>query len=199
MTKIILKSAAIGLFAATIFAGCAASNQAQTNNTNQSGGYVDPELQGAPAWVMMPELEGAVAAVGSAPRNAGADYSFQRNEAMADARDQLARQLSIKVSNMFKSFKSSTGSGKDGTFDRSSESVSKQIASQTLQGSKMKNYWISRSGTMYVLVALDTGAVKEQMEKAVKTSFKNDRAMYQKFLASKAQGELDRELEKAMQ
>jgi hypothetical protein len=34
------------------------------------------------------------------------------------------------------------------------------------------------------------------MEKSVKTSFKNDKALYQKFLASKAQGELEAELEK---
>jgi hypothetical protein len=35
------------------------------------------------------------------------------------------------------------------------------------------------------------------MEEAVKTSFKNDKAMYQKFLAAKAEGDLDKQLEKA--
>ena len=35
------------------------------------------------------------------------------------------------------------------------------------------------------------------MDKAIKTSFKNDNAMYQKFLAAKADGQLDTELEKA--
>jgi len=37
------------------------------------------------------------------------------------------------------------------------------------------------------------------MDEAVQTSFKNDKAMYQKFLAAKADGELDAELEKFAQ
>lgn len=161
--------------------------------------YVDPELQGAPKWVMMPFVEGTIAEVGSAGRNAGNDLSFQREEAMADARDNLAKQISVKVNNMFKSFKSVTGTGADATFDKSSERVSKQIASQTLSGTRVKDTWISRSGTLYVLMIVDTNSVTDMMEKATKTSFKNDKALYQKFLASKAQGELDKELEKLEQ
>ncbi|VAY86663.1 hypothetical protein MNB_ARC-1_41 [hydrothermal vent metagenome] len=158
--------------------------------------YIDPELKGAPKWVMIPEVKGFVAEMGSASRNAGNDFSFQREEAMADARDNLAKQISIKVNNMFKSFKSVTGSGTDVTFDKSSERVSKQIASKTLTGSKVKDTWISRSGTLYVLMVINSQNVTNMMEKAVKTSFKNDKAMYQKFLASKAQDELTQELEK---
>ncbi len=116
---------------------------------------------------------------------------------MADARSNLAKQSSIKVNTMFKSYKGVTGSGKNATFDKASDSVSKQIASQTLSGTKVKDTWISRSGTLYILMVVDTESVSNMMEKAVKTSFKNDEAMYQQFLASKAQGELERELEKS--
>ena len=47
------------------------------------------------------------------------------------------------------------------------------------------------------MVGINTEEVKNKMEDAVKTSFKNDKAMYQKFLAEKANGELAAELEKA--
>ena len=153
------------------------------------------ELSNAPKWVLMPFVEGSMSDIGSAPANAGSDVSFQRNQAMADARDNLARQMGVKVGNMIKSFKASTGAKGDATFDQSSEQVSKQIASQTLIGSKIKDMWISDSGTMYVLVVLDTEAVIAQMDKNIKTSMGNEKAMYQKFLAKKGQDELAKELE----
>jgi hypothetical protein len=153
------------------------------------------ELSGAPKWVLMPFVEGSMSDIGSAPSNAGGDVSFQRNQAMADARDNLARQMGVKVGNMIKSFKASTGAKADATFDQSSEQVSKQIASQTLVGTKIKDAWISDSGTMYVLVVLDTEAVIDQMDKNIKTSMGNEKAMYQKFLAKKSQDELAKELE----
>lgn len=193
MKKTIINTLGALSMASLIFTGCGSSSSLSTPTVKT---YVNPELVGAPKWVMMPFVEGTIAEVGSAPVNAGNDFSFQREEAMADARDNLAKQIATKVSNMFKSYKSSTGSGSNATFDKSSEKVSKQIASETLSGTVVKDTWISSSGTFYILMAIDTQSVSKMMEESVKTSFKNDGAMYQKFLASKAQGELDRELEK---
>lgn len=194
MKRVLLGTAVIGTL---FFTGCANQPNQITQPTNQV--YVDPELDGAPTWVLMPMVEGTIAEVGSAKKNVAGDISFQRNEAMADARDNLAKLISTKVKNMFKSFKSATGTGETATFDKSVETVSKQIASQTLNGTEVKGTWISKTGTLYVLMAVNSDAVANMMEKTIKSnsSFKNDRALYQKFLASKAQGELDTELEKA--
>jgi len=190
MRKLILKSLLVASMSSVVFTGC------WWNDTTVGEAYVDTELQGAPKWVLVPQVKGFVAELGSASKNAGNDFSFQREEAMADARDNIARQISVKVNNMFKAFKSVTGSGADSTFDKSSEKVSKQIASQTLSGTKVQDTWMSKSGTLYILMVIDTKSVVDIVEKNIKTSFKNDKAMYQKFLASKAQGELDQELEK---
>jgi len=194
MKRVLLSTVTVSTL---FFTGCAN----QPNQVTQPAGqvYVDPELDGAPTWVLMPMVEGTIAEVGSAKKNMAGDISFQRNEAMADARDNLARLISTKVKNMFKSFKSSTGTGEAATFDKSVETVSKQIASQTLNGTEVKGTWISKTGTLYVLMAVNSDAVANMMEKTIKSnsSFKNDQALYQKFLASKAQGELDTELEKA--
>jgi len=192
MRKFFIATASALFAVSVVFTGCSSKEDSiQADMT-----YVDPEFQGAPKWVMVPHVQGFVSEVGSAPRNAADDKSFQRAEAMANARDNIARQISINVDNMFKSFKAATGSAKDATFDRSSETVSKQIASQSLNNTVVKDTWISRNGNLYVLMAINTDSVIATTEEAIKTSFKNDKALYQKFLAQKAQDELAQELEK---
>ena len=180
---------------ATILAGCMGTNAPEKQAEPDFRCKQDGQL--APKWTCNPYLEGSIVALGVAPKNAGSDIGMQRAEAMAEGRDALATQLSVKVSTLFKSYKATTGSGAEATFDKANSKVSKQLASQTLNGSKGVESWKSNTGTMYILVGLSNEPVKAQMEKAVKTSFKNDKAMYQKFLAAKAAGELDAELEKA--
>jgi hypothetical protein len=198
ISKSLLKLLASGVVVSAVLTGC---NQAGLNAPTSSGDiYVDPEFQGAPDWVMnTPFINGKLTAVGSAPRNAGNDMQFQKELAIGSGRDNLARQISISVKNMLKRFASSTGTGKDGTYDNSSETVSKQIASETITNSRAIKSWISKTGTYYVLVVKDTSSVVDTMDKKVKTSYKNDKAMYQRFLHAKAQGELEQELEKMNQ
>lgn len=153
----------------------------------------------APKWTCNPYKEGAIVALGIAPQNAGNDYSMQMAEAMAEGRDSLANQISVKVSTLFKSFKATTGAGVDATYDKATSKVSKQLASETLSGSRAIETWKSGAGNLYVLVGVSNEPVKEKMEDAIKTSYKNDKALYQEFKAYKAQGDLDKELEKAAQ
>jgi hypothetical protein len=194
MNKKVIKVLASGVVIATMFSGC---EQPNLNVQAKKDIYVDPEFQGAPDWVMnTPFMNGKLTAVGSAPRNAGNDIQFQKELAIGTARDNLARQVSVSVKNMLKKFVSTTGSGKAGTYDNASENVSKQIANETITNSRAIKSWISRTGTYYVLVVKDTASVVDSMDKNIKTSFKNDKAMYQKFLHAKAQGELEQELEK---
>jgi len=152
----------------------------------------------APQWVCDggATMEGGLFAVGSAERSA-LGPSFQRQEATAAARDDLARQIGIKVKNMFKQFQATTGIGDAQTAEKATQNVSKQVASQTLAGSKVMKVWIAPSGTMYVLVGMpDPQAVQQEVKKAVKTSLRNDNALWQKFLAQKADKELDAAVDK---
>ena len=183
----------LGSAALIAFTGC--TNKQQTKPQTPSC-----QIDGtkAPKWVCMPEdVEGGIVAVGSAPKNAAGDIQFQREEAMAAARDALARRLSVKVKNMFKQFKATTGAGNNQTFEKATQSVSKQLSSKILRNSKQLNMWISPKGTMYVLVGIpNQEELKEEVKNAVKTSLKNDQALYQKFLSKKAQEELDKAIEK---
>lgn len=186
--------------ASIAFTGCMGGNQPAPAAAPAAAPQFFCEQDGvrAPEWTCNPYVEGAMAAIGIAKMNAGGDKSFQRTEAMADARDALASQIETKVSNLFKSYKASTGTGDSATFDQSSSKVSKQLASQTIQGSKQRASWTNpKTKELYLLVAVSSEPVKQSMENAVKTSFKDDQALYQKFLSEKANGELDKELEKA--
>jgi len=152
----------------------------------------------APSWVCDggAMMEGGVFAVGSAePSPLG--RSFQRTEAAAAARDSLARQIKIKVKNMFKQFQATTGIGDAQTAEKATQNVSKQVAQATLAGSKVMKVWMSPKGTMYVLVGMpDPKAIQAEVKKAVKTSLKNDNALWQKFLAQKADKDLDAAVDK---
>jgi hypothetical protein len=49
---------------------------------------------------------------------------------------------------------------------------------------------------MYVLVGLDAASVEKLAESAIKTSMKNERALWQQFQAGKAQDELAADIAK---
>ncbi len=151
----------------------------------------------APPWVCSPDVAGGIAAVGTASKSP-AGPGFQRQEAMASGRDALARQISVKVKNMFKNFTQQTGVGDAATVDKLSANVSKQIANQTLAGSKQAKRWMAPDGTMYLLVVLDPTAAVEATKATVKTSLRNEQALWQQFQAKKANAELDAEIEKEM-
>ena len=154
-------------------------------------------FNGAPQWVFTPELESGLAAAGSA-KIGPAGMQFAKTEAMASGRDELARMLELKVQNMVKNFTQTTGIGDAQTVDKVSAQVSKQVANQTLTGSRQKDIWQSPCNELWVLVALDPTLVKAQTSQAIMSSFKNDNALWQQFQSQKAFEELEKEIGKEL-
>jgi len=191
--KKVLVSATIALGLMGVMTGCM-NNQPQQPNLEAC--MIDGKQ--APSWVCDggAMMEGGLFAVGSAEMSP-LGRSFQRTEATAAARDALARQIKVKVKNMFKQFQATTGIGDEQTAEKATQNVSKQVAQATLSGSKVMKVWLSPKGTMYVLVGMpDPKAVQQEVKKAVKTSLHNDKALWQKFLAQKADKELDAAVDK---
>jgi len=154
---------------------------------------VSEELSKFPNWVIDPSYEDATAAVGSAIiGNAG--LSFARQQAMANARDQLALSIEVKVSTMFKSYVNSVGLGGADGVDAVATSVSKQVASQTLRGSTQKEMAVV-DNELYVLVVIPNETLREEAKKTVNTSMANDKAMWQEFKADQGQKELEYAIE----
>ncbi len=186
----ILGIAVAGIAGAMLVTSCGEKKQAKT------GFEGNPCFKGAPAWVLSPDASGLkLAAVGSA-KMSKAGMQFTRTEALANARDELARMIELRVKNMVKNFMQVTGVGDAETVDRVSVQVSKQVAYQTIRGSKQKEIWMSPCNELYVLVSVDPKMVKEFIKTQVETSLKNEQALWQLYQAKKAYEELDREIDK---
>ena len=201
MSNSLIKASSIALVLSLFLVGCSSNPKPQEQKQESEKPNFACKQDGvlAPDFTCDPVSKGSIVALGVAKMNAGNDKAFQRTEAMSSARDALARQIEVKVSNLFKKYKATTGSGADSTFDKATSDVSRQLASQTLQNSKQigKSWRHPKTHELFILVGVNVDDVAKKVEEATKTSFKNDKALYQQFLADKANGELDAELEKA--
>lgn len=194
--SIIIVISFIGLIMALY--GCATAPQPQQQAQEEPDcGYPDTPMRKAPGWICDEPVPGIeVSAVGSF-RKTKAGVQFQKTQAAAAARNQLAAQMKIHVKQLIKSYTETTGIGDSETVDTVSSDVSKQITSATLVGSKIfRSRTNPETKTMYVLVGLDAEKTKKTAEQAIKTSMNNKKALWQKFLAKQAQDELEAEVAK---
>lgn len=122
-------------------------------------------LKGAPNWVLNAG-QGDMSAIGSA-EIVGGDINFARNEALALARDEIARQVEVKITGMLQNAKSKS---KSDMGDASMQSITEQITKQTtntiLSGTKQTDTWTNGSH-IFVLAKLDESN-KAKLEANVK-------------------------------
>ena len=176
-----------------VIGGCAKGNDRQKiEDVVLSPDCIFPDTEGenAPAWVCGEPVEGLeVSTVGIAERTS-AGISYQRQMAESDARVRLASQLSTRVQSLVKQYVATTGSGDDETVDRVSSSVSRQLTDLRLVGSRFFTSRVSSNGTLYVLFGLDKQLVDRHLEESMLNSLQNDRVVWQKMQADKADDEL---------
>lgn len=182
-----IKKLLVVSIAAMFVAGCAGNKALECS-------FPDHTETPAPGWVCDQPVEGVeVSAVGVAEKSA-AGHSFMKQMAATDARVQLAQQVQVQVRNMIKQYVESTGTADAETVDRVNTSVTKQITSESLVGSKIYKTITSPTGSLYVLVGLDPNNSANAAQKAIRTSMGNDQALWQQFKAGKAQDELAAEI-----
>jgi LPP20 lipoprotein len=157
---------------------------------------LEEEYQHAPDWVLAQVDAETFSAVGSAHIGKGG-IQFARTEALANARSELARQVSVKVRGLVNTFAQQTGIGDDQTLDAFSRQVSKLVTDETLAGSREKDTWISPSSDIYVLAVLEAAVVQETVRRQVISGYQQDSARWQEFKARNGNEELDAEIEKA--
>jgi len=150
----------------------------------------------APDWICDKPVEGiAIYAIGSTTKSA-AGYDYMKSMAATSARVQLAQNMQVQVRNMIKQYVETTGQTDSETVDKVMTSVTKQITNQTLVGTKIIKTRTSPSGNLYVLVGMSEDSVQKASEKALKTSMRNDSALWQQFKAKQSQDELAAEISK---
>jgi hypothetical protein len=193
MIKTISSIALAGLIATTMI-GC--SSKAPTVEEQVQQEEIDfrckQENVVAPKWTCVPSMEGVYAGVGVAQKSA-AGMGFMQREALANGRSNLAQQINSQVKDKVETFTRATGNGEKETIDQVVTAVSKQVAKVDLQGSKMSNSWQAPSGALYLLVTVPLSAVNTEVKNSVKSSFKNDEALWQQFQSKNALEELEKE------
>ena len=178
---------ALGLLS-LILAGCASIDKDKMVAVQCT--FPDAPSQAAPGWICDQPVQGLeVYAVGVREKTA-AGLQFQKDQATAAARVNLAQQMKTHVTNMVKQYAETTGAGSTETVDQVSTSVSKLITNETLEGSKLFKTVTSPNGTMYALVGFDPKLARKKAEDTLKTSMNNDKALWQQFKAQKGQDEL---------
>ena len=188
MIKTITSLAFAGLIAASI-TGCGGSKPAAKEEADFR---CKQENVLAPSWTCLPMVEGAYAGVGIAQKS-GAGMGHMRKIATANGRDDLALQIEAQVKTKVETFTRTTGVGDNETVDQVNTAVSKQLAKVVLQGSKAVDSWQAPSGALYLLVTVPEATVNGEVKNAVKTSFKNDQALWQQFQSQQALESLDKE------
>ncbi|WFE69373.1 LPP20 family lipoprotein [Thiomicrospira sp. R3] len=182
----------VGLVGALMLVGCA-GKQAKLDGVMAQDCEYTAGVK-APQWYCDPHYEGGIAAVGEAAPNPAGDNNMQRTVAMANARDDLARQMEVQVKNMLENWTRTTGVGEDQTYEANIANVSRQVANQTLVGSTQIARWVAPDGTLVLLVGVKDQA---QLSSAIRTSLRNEDALWQQFQSQQALDALDREIDKS--
>jgi len=158
--------------------------------------FPDTPDTAAPGWICDQPVKGVeLTAIGSTTKS-GAGYDYMKSMAATSARIQLAQNMQVQVRNIVKQYIETTGQADSETVDKVMTSVTKQITNQTLVGTKIIKTRSSPTGNLYVLVGMNKDSVQKATEKALKTSMRNDAALWQQFKAKQSQDELAAEISK---
>ena len=177
-----MKRIAFGLLALTIcigFTGCKSAPKADSDKTmfdymqQQVGKITD---------------KGGMAEVGIGESR---NTQLAITKAKVEARKNLAQLVSVKIENLEKAFIEEVGEAGGSEMNELFSSATKQITSQTLQGTVPKEQKYEENDgiyTAYILMVLDP--------EVIHASLKNNgkKHLYERFRASKAFAELDQEM-----
>jgi LPP20 lipoprotein len=146
------------------------------------GSMMAKELEGAPDWAVKGHGDDKAKVYGVGSVTGTANVALARSTAEARGRTAIARSLQIKVKSMLKDYQASTTGGEEynkAAYDEQYiEDTSKQITDLTLSGTIREDTWIAKTGTYYVLMALDVKHFKDAVG-SMKTLSEDIRAAVQ--------------------
>ena len=164
--NLILKIQLILIITLIVLIGCAGGNRSGSSESTQS------EM---PNWFSKRELSDDVyIGVGMAKKQ---KPSLALKVATARARDDIAKQISLKVENMMQDFMQESGIGKNAESLEFTSSVAQQIANTTLRGSSVELQERAEDGTWYVRVIYS----KVDAKNAVLESVRLEKSLFNEF------------------
>jgi hypothetical protein len=152
---------------------------------------VEDQSSNYPDWFLNPpKAADAIFAIGIAQK---ATMQLSMDIATSSARDEVARVVGVKVSNMVKNFMEQAGVNEESQYTEFSSTVSKQIADNTISGSQRDKMYIDNTTTphtVYVLVKLNLA----DMSGSIDALMKKQAAAYAQLRANKGFEDLANEL-----
>jgi hypothetical protein len=151
MIQLFLGAAALATVVAT--AGCG-------KDVTTPDEQLPNEFAGAPTWV----LEGCSAywgddggarLCGVGDAKIGRSMSVARTKATSRARAEISRTLETKVKSMLKDYQEQVTDGETEMTAEQFSSTTVSLSKATLNGTSVQNTWVSPTGQLYMLVALD--------------------------------------------
>lgn len=165
----------VGITTIALLGLTACSSKEKTYTPNKIEGECIISGESAPVWVCGAyEEANRYVAVGSAPMSK-LGHNFSRNEALLNARTNLANQIELEVKNKAESYMRSTGLKDNEMVEKVVTQVTKQTTTMTLKESKQISYWQSeKDKTIYLLIAMNKDGVTKQIETTTKEVVDNE-------------------------
>jgi len=164
-----------------VLVGCAGPGSGSTEERGSSD---------MPDWFLVPPTaEDALYGVGQAKKQ---NPSLARQTATARARTEISQAVNVKVSSMLKDFMQESGVGDNAQALEFSESVTKQVTSNALEGSVVKEAYVAKDGTMFILVDYPLASMRQDALNAAK----KEEALYNEFKAQQGFDALEQEIGK---
>jgi hypothetical protein len=158
------RSFVIAIYLITVVAlvGCGSSGP------KEPGSIIENELEGAPDWVLEGKGSDGEVIYGVGAVAGTRNVALARSTAEGRGRTEIARSLEVSIESMLKDYQATTTGGEffaqAANDEQHIEDVSRQMTNITLTGTRQDDHWISDTGTLYVLMALDIDDFKEAIQ-----------------------------------
>ena len=165
-----------------VLAGCAGKMVSGTTEARESRDMPDWSLE-------RPIAEGIIYGVGQARKQ---NPSLAKTVAAQRAREEVAAAVKTKVESLVKDFMQESGVGERAEALEFTQAVSKGVTDATLTGSMIKETFIAKDGTYFVLVEYSL----DEARRAAIESARQEEALWNEFKAEQGFEALEREMEK---
>lgn len=173
-------------------AGCSSTNGISPEDV------MPLEFAGAPNWVLQGCSaywgdDGGARLCGVGDAKIGRSLSIARTKAGARGRTEISRTLETKVKNMVKDYQEQVSDSEAEMTAEQFSTTTVSLSKSTLNGTSLQDSWISPSGQLYMLMALDV----ESFENSIREMDEMSDRMRQ-FIESRARksfAELDEQMD----
>ena len=171
-----MKYRILALTTALILIGCSSNRSGSTEETRSD----------TPDWWFSPATsETHYYAFGQAKKQ---NPSLAKQTATARARTEISQAVNVKVASLLKDFMQESGIGDNAQATEFSQAVTKQVTNNSLQGSAIKEAYVAKDGTIYILVEYSLNSVRQNALDAAK----KEEALYNEFKAKQGFDDLEK-------